>query len=567
MMTMKPTVTLMRSVVRRLARSALPLAVAVAALVSTVTRDAIADTADLVFENGTIFTVDAQDSVAQALAIKNGKIVYVGNNSGAASWKDGTTRTVDLKGKMVLPGFVDSHSHVYLRTEAMFWVNLNGARSLQQYKERTQDFLRQHPGAKQVRGVGFDLGLVLKTVADSGVPASRLLDEIVGQDIPAVFLTNGHHQIWVNSRAMKNAAITEDTRDPEGASIDRDANGKPIGIFREFAAQNLIIQKLPFSDFTIDEFTQAVLSFQTEVAAPRGITSVRVPVHYPTEAYLRALKQLDAEKKLTLRQDLVLWADETRGVSQVPELVDRHNKYFGTYFKIAGVKFFGTGVGQKSNLVWKQDVLNRTIAAVDKEGLQIFIHVVGPTSDYAAMLDALEYAIKQNGKRDSRHAITHTHTPATPLVARFAALGVWADGHPPPKAFFDAGIKVTSSSDYPAFEHTPSPALAARIGFSLAARPLAQIETGVQRGVPIAQMIRSHTLTGAELIFSEKETGSLEVGKTADIVVLERDITKVPVEDIHTTKILTTLFAGKMVYRDAGFEEAAQIPLERPRAD
>lgn len=488
--------------------------------------------ADLIFQNGTVYTADAQYPEATAVAVKSGKIVYVGNNSGLKNWKGQQTQIVDLKGKMLLPGFIDTHNHAYLRAESMYWVNL-GTQSLAGYKQATQDFLTQHPNAKQVRGVGWNLKYILEQAKTTGKSPAELLDEIVGKDIPAVFITHGHHEVWANTRALQNAGITAKTANPAGGFIDRDAQGNPTGILREFGAQNLVIQVLPQPDFTVDEYKNAILSFQQDLAPQRGVTSVLVPIHYPTDSFLDAMKFLDAESKLTVRYDLLQWADETRDTEQIPGLIERRAKYKGKFFKTDSIKIFGTGASSTyGSVVWDQEVLKKTVAALDKEKFRVYIHDIGPTSTYNLMLDAFEYAQQQNGRCDARHIITHASDEAIPTIPRFLKLGVRADGHPLPKAFFDAGVALTSSSDYPVREFFP----------------MTRIAEGVQSGIPLTAMIQSHTINGAEAIFAEKETGSIETGKSADLVVMDQNLFKVAPSALENAQVVMTVFNGKIVY-------------------
>ena len=437
-----------------------------------------------------------------------------------------------MEGKTLLPGFVDTHNHAYLRAESMYWVNLN-TQTLEGYKKDTQDFLAKHPDVKQIRGVGWNLNYVLEQAKITGKSPAALLDDIVGKDIPAVFITHGHHEVWANTRAMQNAGITAETPNPEGAFIDHDDEGNPTGIFREFGAQNLVISALPQSDFTIDEYKSAILSFQQDLAPQRGVTSVMVPIHYPTDTLLEAMQALDTESKLTVRYDLLQWADENRGTEQIPGFIERRDKYKGKFFKTDSIKIFGTGASSTyGSVVWNQEVLKKTVAALDKEKFRVYIHDIGPTKTYNLMLDAFEYAQQQNGTRDARHMITHVSDEAIPTIPRFLKLGVRADGHPLPKAFFDAGVKVNSSSDYPVRDFFP----------------MTRIAQGVQSGIPLETMIASHTINGAEAIFAEKETGSIEKGKAADFVVMSNNLFTLAPKDLEKSEVLMTVFNGKVVY-------------------
>ncbi|MEN8392189.1 amidohydrolase [Acinetobacter indicus] len=489
--------------------------------------------ADLIFESAAVYTADAKGTQAQAIAVKDGKIVYVGNNAGLQSWRGEDTRVINLQGKSLLPGFVDTHNHAYLRAESMYWVTLTTP-SLEGYKQETQAFLATQPEAKQIRGVGWNLKYILEQAATTGRSPAQLLDDIVGKDIPAVFITHGHHEVWANTRAMQNAGITKATPNPPGAFIDRDpVTGEPTGILREFGAQNLVISALPQPDFSVEEYKNAILSFQQDLAPQRGVTSVIVPIHYPTDTFLEAMQALDNENKLTVRYDLLQWADENHGTEQIPSFVERRDKYKGKFFKTDSIKIFGTGASSTyGSVVWDQETLKKTVAELDRQKFRVYIHNIGPTSTYNLMLDAFEYALQQNGPRDARHMITHVSDEAIPTIPRFKALNIRADGHPLPKAFFDAGVLVNSSSDYPVREFFP----------------MTRIATGVKSGVALNTMLNSHTIQGAEAMFTEKETGSIEVGKAADLVVMDQDLFKLSTDQLEGSQVLMTLFEGKVVY-------------------
>jgi predicted amidohydrolase YtcJ len=510
------------------------------ALLCAKPASAAPEPAEIVITNGLVYTVSPAQPWARAVAIRSGRIVHVGDDAGG--FVGPRTRQIDLKGRMLLPGFTDTHNHTYLRAENLFWVTLPGTRTemptLEQYRAAIQAYKTANPRMRQLRGVGWNMRFVLQAAAERGLAPRELLDDLVGLDIPAVIITHGHHEVWANTRAIRNAGVTAATPNPPGAFIERDAAGAPNGVFREFGAQNLVISKLPEPDFTVEEFKTSLLDWQANLAPQRGVTTVLTPTHYPSENYLKALQALSDEGRLTTRFDVCVWADENLGVAQVPELIRTRARYGGPNFKVDSIKIFGTGqTAQGLGLVWDQDVLNRTVAALDKAKFRIFIHDIGPTSTYEAMLNAYAYAIAQNGRRDARHIITHVADAASPTTARFLELGVRADGHPPPKAFFDAKVPTTISSDYPVGDFSP----------------VAEMARGVQRGVPLEDLIAAHTLRGAEAVFAETDIGSIEVGKLADLVVLERDLFAVPADELARVKPVMTLFAGKEVFRSAVF--------------
>jgi predicted amidohydrolase YtcJ len=212
-------------------------------------------------------------------------------------------------------------------------------------------------------------------------------------------------------------------------------------------------------------------------------------------------------------------------------MVAIRDKYKGKLFKIDTAKIFGTD--NASTLIWKQPVLNETVNALDKAGFRVYVHVIGNAAAYSAVLDAFEFNLNNGGRRSARHTITHVGNGATSLAERFKALDVRADGHPVPKAFYDAGVALSLSSDYPVREFFPMTRLAA----------------SVSAGVPLERVLTAHTLDTAQLIFAENETGSIQVGKAADFVVMERDLTGLVAADISAARPSMTIFAGKVVYR------------------
>lgn len=516
--------------------------------------------ADLILKNGEIYTVDKNQSWAEAIAVKDGEIIYVGSDKGVSSFKGNKTKVIDLSGKMVMPGMTDSHNHAYLKSEELFWVTLTPLKSIEEYQQAIKNFLQEHPGIKQLRGVGYNSSFFPKDKLPK-----ELLDEVV-PDIPVVIITNGHHSIWVNSKALELAGIDKNTPDPLGGIIERDPiTGEPTGILDEFSAQNLVINALPQPDFTVAEYEESILAFQ-KMAAERGITSVFVPTHYPTESMLQAFQKLDIEGKLTVRYDVALWANELSGTEQVQTFVEMRDKYQGKNFKVDTIKIFADGSGR---FVWDQDTLEKTVAAVDKEGFRVHVHAIGNPSlrPVQKTLDAFEYALNQNGKRDARHSITHVPWVWNEDLLRFKKLDVIAVPQPAwfagsrgatteqlhmlnrLKSYFDLGVLVASSSDYPVNDFWPL--LGIQVGMTRldpSEKDLNKVLWPLERA-SLEQMITSYTINGAYEIFSENTTGSIEVGKKADLVVLEKNLFKIPVTDISNTKILTTFFAGQEVFQ------------------
>ncbi|MEU6041223.1 amidohydrolase [Actinomadura sp. NPDC047616] len=535
--------------------------------------------ADMVLRNGQIYTVDKRRSWAQAVAVKNGKIVYVGSNRGAAAFTGSKTKVIDLRGKMMTPGFVDGHNHAYLMAESLFWLSLNPHDTVAKRQDAIRKWRAQNPDAKQLRGVGWDSAA--SDAKAAGVMPRELLDAVV-PDIPVVIISNGHHSLLVNSKALELAGITKDTKNPPGGIIERDEKtGEPNGIVHEFSAQNLIINALPQPDFTVDQYRQTIEKWQ-QTAAADGITSTFVPVHYPTVNLLKAFEAMDDAGELTVRFDLGLWADENRGTEQVDDLVALRAQYQGERYKIDTIKIFADGVGA-GQLVWDQRVLEQTVAALDKEGFRVYVHAIGNPEFYPSSnaLDAFEYAAKKNGKRDSRHVVTHADWVKQDDVKRLQRLGVipvpqppwfgkdWYDDVPRNKlnnlnrfkSYLTAGIPVVSSSDFPSsdtFEQDMYPLTGIEVGMTRLDPTTTREEDLDQAAWPkeratLPEMITSYTINGAHMIFAENERGSIEVGKKADLVVIEQNLFATPVTQISEKKVVLTLFEGKETYRGPSF--------------
>ena len=500
--------------------------------------------AEIIFSNGTIFSDDGRPVGGQSVAVRAGRIVYVGAASGAARHRGPLTKVVELQDRLLLPGFIDTHNHVYLRAEKLFYLTLpggprpigpadEGVASMDSYRQAVQAYRASNPGIRQIRGVGVDIAMVMREAAARGKQPRELLDELVS-DIPMVVIAHSHHELWANSKAVEGAAITRDTPTPVGGVIVRDPKtGKPNGIFNEMGAQNLVLDKLPEPDLPVEQHRQAILSWQ-KLAAERGVTGAIVPTHYRTTNFYIAMQSLSDERALTARYNVAQWVDEARGTAQIPELIATRKRFpGGPLFKLNTAKIFATAVPDAGiTMIWPQDELQRTMAALDKAGFRIYVHDIGPTETYQKVVDAFGYVVKQNGHRDSRHIISHLFPLSAPTAPRFNALGLYADGHPTPRDFYDNGVPTTSSSDYPVWDFQPLP----------------RVQAGVKEGVPLATMLTSQTLRGAQALFAERETGSISVGKSADLVLLDTNIFKIPSDGIDTAKVVKTIFEGRILY-------------------
>ncbi len=542
------------------------------------------EAADMVLKNGFIYTVDKERSVAQSIAIKGDTIIYVGDDAGAETYIGDKTVVIDLDGKMVLPGFIDSHSHAMSGASEVYSVGLFGMKSIDEYKEGIADFLKEHPEVTFLQGGGW-----INPLFPPEGPSKELLDEWV-PDIPAVLQSEDYHSVWANSKAIEMAGITKDTEDPEGGIIERDAEGNPDGTFRETAA-GLLYGIIP--PFTTEQITTGLEYFQ-DMAHSYGMTGVHIPGM--GEEDIDLLHGMEESGALSMYFVAAQSIDALPDKATMDDLIARREAEKGGLFELKTIKIFMDGVVEGSTayleepyvhkpdyrgeVYWEPESFNEACAALEKEGFQIHVHSIGDAATRIT-LDGFEYARKVNGSNDTRHGITHIQLVSPEDVIRFGELGVvaipqpyWfvidpyytqaveylgqerADMQYPMKSFLDSGVVVASASDYPV---TTPP------------RVMDAIETGVTRAFPgetdpamvltpdervtVEDMIASFTINGAYAYFLDDITGSLEVGKKADLIVLDNNILEMPVSEIHTTEVLLTIFNGQEVFRSESYQE------------
>lgn len=542
--------------------------------------------ADTVFTNGFVYTVDSINSKAEAVAVKDKAIIFVGDNKSVQNYIGENTKVINLNGKMILPGFVDAHCHSISSYRYFNELNLYGLKSKEDIQNAIKKYLFEHPEAKYVKGRGWS-----DTDFPGIGPDKKIIDEIV-KDIPVSFSSDGGHSKWVNSKTLELAGMNNSTKNPKGGIIERyPGTNEPNGTLRENAS-DLVADIFPA--YTVENLMDGLEAYQRMVSA-FGITTVH-------DAYLdagsnetEAFRTLEKDNKLKMRFRASLYIDPEKSVDQIKSLIEERKKNSGELFQTNSAKIFIDGVVEGSTaylkepykhqpknygeIFWKIDSLNKMCSALDKEHFQIHVHAIGDAAT-SVTLYAFASAEFQNGKRDSRNSITHLQLVDESDIKRFKELGIiavpqpyWfskddyyyniqvpylgqkrADEEYPMKSFFDEGVVAASSSDYPV---------------TIPCNPLEAIQFGITRSefnttdssevlwpeerVTLEQMIRSFTINGAYANFLEKETGSIEVGKKADLIVLDKNLFEIPVTDIYKAKVLMTLFEGKDVFVDSSY--------------
>ena len=551
--------------------------------------------ADTVYTNGVVYSADAAHTMAQAAAVEDGRIVYVGDDAGAAAFVGAGTTSVDLGGKLMLPGFIDSHMHASSAISDLYEVSLYGLPTMKAYQKAIRTFAQANPDLAVIQGGGW-----ANPVAPGIGPTKGQLDAAV-KDRPAVLWSEDGHSVWCNTLTLEQAGITAKTKDPKGGVIERVPGTRiPSGTLRE-AAADLVTGILP--DYTVEQWKNGIRHFQQDVAAPLGLTTATDVALTPGDLSLDAYQQLAAAGELTVRMRgfLNLGPDSGPIADQVATAVAERAKHVTPLFQTNTVKLFVDGVieGHTGLLnypykdkpgflgvpVWPTyAALQEGSVEAAKVGFQLHYHCIGDAATSQA-LNAIAAAEAAIGSDAGRPGITHLQLVTPSDFVRFAQLkvtavpqpywavkdsyyygiqlpylGKWrADREYPMKSFFDNGVLVASSSDYPV-TYPPD--------------PLDAIQTGVMRWiqssyewakpgdilwpaerVTVQQMIDSFTIAGAQANFLEDETGSIEVGKAADLVVLDTNILTCPAKRIGNAQVDLTVFRGTTVY-DRAVEHA-----------
>ncbi len=538
--------------------------------------------ADLVLTKGAVYTVDGARSWAEAVAVSDGKIVFVGTDAALKPWIGPATKVVDLGGKMLLPAFHDSHVHPIFGGVEALECDLNGLATQDQILEAVRKYAAAHPKAKWIRGGGWELPLF-----PNGNPSKALLDRVV-PDRPVYLSAADGHSVWVNSKALAMAGVTKATPDPPHGRIERDPEtGVPSGALREDAADLVGRLLPPHSAKELEEGLRKAL----RIANGFGLTSLQEAS--ASEEELKAYAAFDARGELTARVVASITVDTDKGLAEVPRLKALRSKYRGKRLRADGAKIFADGVletrtaavlepyigfgDDRGKAKLTPGAFQALATALDKEGFQIHIHAIGDRGIREA-LDALEAAEKATGRRDARHHIAHLELIDPADIPRFRRLGVVANFQPLWANGDQYITEMTEPTLGPARSRWLYPIASVVAAGGVTAfgsdwsvssmNPLDGIEVAVthrepskgpgpawlpQEQIALPEAIAGYTIGGAYLDFSEKETGSIETGKAADLVVIDRNLFEIPASQIHEAKVLWTLLEGKEVYRAPGF--------------
>jgi predicted amidohydrolase YtcJ len=549
------------------------------------------DRADLVFTGGAVYTVDAARRWAHAVAVKDGRIVAVGTDDDVRPLVGPKTDVVELRGRMLLPGFQDAHVHAPSGGLDRLRVDLSELHSIDAYRGAIEAYVTAHSGAEWVLGGGWAMD-----VFPGGTPGRDELDALV-PDRPAFISNRDNHAAWVNSRALEVAGVTRATSDPPDGRIVRADDGEPSGTLQE-GAMDVVRRHVPPA--SVEERTRGLMLAQTYLHS-LGITAWQDAIvgEYSTiqdnfDVYLGASERGD----LTARVVGALWFERGKGTDQVPALIDRRERAKAGRFRATSAKIMADGVcenftaamlepylgtdgrptGDTGIEFFDADGLRESVVRLDAEGFQVHVHVIGDRACRNA-LDAFEAALMSNGRNDHRHHLAHIQVVHPDDVSRFRALRVTANAQPlwaahepqmdeltlpflgeprgswqyPFRSLVRSGASLAFGSDWPV--SSPNPLWGIHVAVNRVepsdypyAAPTGRGPFLPDERVDLPSAIAAYTIGSAFVNHLDDVAGSIEVGKSADLVVLDRNMFEHPPDEIAKARVLLTFVEGERVF-------------------
>jgi hypothetical protein len=565
---------------------------AIATLGTLVCAAAAADNADYVFKNGAIYTIDSKNPTAQAIAITGKTISYVGTNDGVQPFIGAKTQVIDLKGQMLLPGLIESHIHPTMALLA------GGADlqfdSLDQLLSSVKKWADAHPDAKVIRGFGWRYSLF-----PTGGPSKEPLDKLF-PDRPVFLLAIDAHSAWVNGKALEIAGVNAKTQDPMPgfSTYQRDPKtNEPTGWLVEVPAEQAVLNKL--DPPTVEAALKATEEKLTDFSAA-GITAVWDAgiLTMPFEAGYDGYQKLEKENKLPVRVVGSYYWNSPEVADPVAIVIKLRDKYNSELVQFRTLKInVDGGEAQHTAVLLKPyadrpgfygdylldpKLIQSALLKAEQNGVDTHAHIYGDAA-IRRYLDLVAEAEKQYPNSPARHTIAHAMLVTDADVPRFKELNVtmqssvqWAAPDPYAamcasiigkdvvdtewvrvNSVLKAGGRLALGTDWPAagYVSTYRPLDAIQVAVTRAILPqygekqYMPIMPPVDERITLDQALKAYTLDSAYVLDLEKQIGSLEVGKLADIVVLEKDLYKILPSDISTTKVKMTMMNGKITFK------------------
>lgn len=523
-------------------------------------------TADMIFTNGTVLTVDAANSITQAVAVKGDRILYAGSDRDVEALAGDQTKRINLQGRAITPGLIDPHLHFRV------WGLQNSyytpfmppdVKDIPSLQAALADYLKGLQPGEWV--MGYYIGLT-----DKMIPTREDLDP-VSRDNPVFIMHIGGHWGTANSTAMQIAGITDNTSSPEGGIIEK-ADGVLTGVFYNHRAMDVVRVYAPA--ISQEQIKTAILDTQKAMAAC-GITGFHDNNVRSVED-IRTYQQISQEGLLYLRNDLYLtleWPSDLDKVPQVQPMDDAVTRFAGYKFLIDGQGPTSychqphTGVEYRLP-TWDPDQFKEVVRSMHDTGLQICVHCIGDAATNLT-LDAYEAAMNANPRPDPRHRIEHAILTTAAATTRMKDLGVAVCTQPAfiylfgegweglygaermerilvTREWLDAGVHLSISSDAPSTPlYYPQATLAGAISrYSMSGKVI-----GAEQALNFTEALRAHTIEGAYAGHHEDTLGSIEPGKYADLVVWPGDPSRMSLTELaQCSTVDMTLVGGKVVY-------------------
>ncbi len=547
--------------------------------------------ADMLFVNGSVYTVDAARTWAQAVAVKDGRITAVGTTAAVSDLRGNGTQVIDLAGRMLLPGFQDAHVHPVFGGIDMLQCDLHDIDTKDGYLAAIAVYASSHPDEPWITGGGWS-----QDVFPRGCPAKEDLDAVV-PDRPILLPNRDGHSGWVNSRALEIAGITAATADPPDGRIERNADGAPQGTLHE-GAQGLVTRHMPaIEGDTVDDGLRkgqeylhsfGLTGWQDAIVGRESVDTYG--------AYLRA----GASGVLTARVVGALWWDRAKGLEQIEDLVQLREGGTAGRFRATSVKIMQDGVCENFTAAVLEPyldehghatdnrgisfvdpaLLNEAVTRLDALGFQVHYHALAERAVREA-LDAIEAARTANGWSDGRHHLAHIQVVHPDDIPRFRVLGAVANAQPlwaaheaqmdeltipflgeprwtwqyPFGSLQRHGAQIAMGSDWSVSTPDPLQEMHVAVNRQMPAEYTYRVDDR-QVFIPderldLASAIHGFTMGSAFVNHLDTHTGSIEVGKFADLAVIDRDLFAHPVDEIASARCLMTYVEGQQVYAAA----------------
>lgn len=528
---------------------------------------------EVVFYNGKIYTVNENQPWAEAIYVHEGLIKYVGSDEEARQMASENAVEINLEGAFMMPGIHDVHMHPLEASSSNFQFTVDDSVTDPEiYADDVYDAMQQFPGDGWLLGWGHWIDVPL----EANRPPKEILDD-VAPNRPVAIMEQTSHSIWCNSKALELMGVDKNTPNPPGGIIMRENDGQANGLLIDNAGNMLLDIALAPTTERLQNDYEGIVEYALPKLAENGITSVCDARTYWKRDHHLTWQRVADEDKLTARINLGLWAyPSEEDAAQIAMLKSLYTNDPNSLLKINQVKLYCDGIIHNTTSAMHDDYLidyfelatnnglnyftperiADYLAALESTGFDFHIHTIGNRGVHEAL-----NAIEQSGTSAGRHRLTHVEYIDPSDINRFAALNVTADAQVagdftqphqwhendyligsalneniiPIKSLINANARLTLSSDWDVSDLNPFVGLQNAI-------------TRSPQEIPLEEAIKAYTLNAAYVMRQENVVGSIEVGKEADLIILDRNIFEIPASQIAQTKVLETYLRGNLVY-------------------